>query len=271
MKIENTTVARDFKLMVVAISVFLTGFHIFEIIYFPYQRIVSDKVILSVMLVLLVYLWIQEIRDRQALEKGYNKLINVQDKLRKTNLKTIRSLALAEEAKNTYARGHSTRVASYSYTIAKKLGFSREELTTLENASILHDIGKMGIADVILEKKGKLNKEEWVIVKKHPELALEILSPLEFLTDEKEIIKHHHERYDGSGYPDGIRGNAIPIGARILAVTDAFDAMRSHRPYRAPLSDEAVIAELEKNSGSQFDSKIVSVLLEIIEECKGVL
>lgn len=259
-------VTNNFKLAVVVVLFFITIFHIFETLYLSHMKIISDKILLAVALMLVCYLWIQEIRDRHYLAKNYEKLIVIQDRLKETNLETIRSLALAEEAKDPYAKGHSERVAKYSCLIGKKLGFSKAELRILENAAILHDIGKMGIADSILHKKGKLNTEEWNIIKKHPNLGLEILSPLEFLSLEKDIIKYHHERYDGTGYPDGIRGNEIPIGSRILAASDAFDAMNSHRPYRDSLPKKTIMSELNANRGTQFDPKIVGILLEIIRQ-----
>lgn len=255
----------NFKLAVVVLLFFVTVFHIFEAALFPYQRIISDGVLLAVALLLVTYLWIQEVKDRHLLQHNYESLVTIQNRLKETNLEAIRSLALAEEAKDPYAKGHSERVAKYSCLIGRKLGFSRVELRILENAAILHDIGKMGIADSILHKKGKLNDDEWKIVKKHPDLGLDILSPLEFLSEEKDIIKYHHERYDGKGYPAGIKGEQIPVGSRILAITDAFDAMNSYRPYRNPLSKKTIISELKANSGAQFDPKIVDILLEVIE------
>ncbi len=263
--------SRHFKWAIAAVLFTIIIYRFFEIMYLYFHKTISDRMLLGVSVVLLCYLWVQEIIDKQALEKGYEKLITVQNKLRETNLETIRSLALAEEAKDPYTRGHSARVAEYACMIAKKLGFSKAELGALENAAILHDIGKMGIADSILHKKGKLNIDEWEIVKKHPSLGLDILSPLEFLSEEKEIIRHHHERYDGKGYPAGLKGEKIPLGSRILGVADSFDAMRSHRPYRDPLPEETVLAELKNNAGTQFDPKIVEIILEIEAERKGII
>ena len=261
----------SFKFTVAVLLFFITIFHIFQITCFPYQKIIPDQILLGVALILLCYIWIQDVRDKQGFQKSYNNLMDVQSGLRNSNLETIRSLALAEEAKDPYTKGHSTRVAEYSCLIARRLGFSEAESQVLENASVLHDIGKVGISDGILHKRGKLNENEWSIIRKHPTLALVILSPLEFLSDEKKIIKHHHEWYDGKGYPDGLRGDEIPVGSRILAVADAFDAMRSNRPYRDALSKQAVISELKTNAGTQFDPRIVKILLDIISERKDIL
>ena len=136
----------------------------------------------------------------------------------------------------------------------------------IERAGILHDIGKLGITDDILKKPGKLNDEEWEIMKRHSQKSVEILKPLEFLFREKEIILHHHERYDGRGYPDGIKGEQIPLGARIMAVADTFDAMNSERPYRKSLPKDAIISELKRVSGSQLDSSVVTTFLNLLEK-----
>ena len=263
--------SRRFKWAMVIVFFTIIMYRLFEVIYLYYHKTISDRMILGVVVILLCYLWVQEIVDKQSLEKSYERLVAMQNKLKETNLETIRSLALAEEAKDPYTRGHSARVAEYACMVAKKLGFSKAELRALENAAILHDIGKMGIADSILHKKGKLSIDEWEIIKKHPRLGLDILSPLEFLSEEKGIIRHHHERYDGKGYPAGLKAEKIPLGSRILAAADSFDAMRSHRPYRGPLPEETVLSELKSNAGTQFDPKVIEILLEIEAERKGIL
>ncbi len=141
---------------------------------------------------------------------------------------------------------------------------SAQEIRHIRYAGYLHDIGKIGISDAILNKDGRLTDEEWQIIRKHPGMALEILNPLKFLPEEKVIIKHHHERYDGKGYPDGLSGEDIPLGARIMSVADSFDAMNSKRPYRNALSKEKIISELKFSRGTQLDSSIVNVFLEML-------
>lgn len=270
-KIRKVGASWNFKLSVVMLLICITGFHIFEIHIYPESKIISDQVLLGVALALLGYLWLQEVKDRQAFQAKCRELLQAQKELEDANVKAIRSLALAEEAKDPYTRGHSLRVAKYSRMIGDKLGFSEEDLRVLENASILHDIGKLGIDDSVLHKKGKLSDDEWKLLRRHPDVALEILAPLEFLHKEKEIIKHHHERYDGRGYPYGVKGNEIPLGSRIIAVTDTFDAMRSSRSYRDSLSNDIIISELKTNSGSQFDPKMVNLWFEILNQNKDLL
>jgi len=239
---------------------------------FPKVDIVSttvfgrNEILLGLVLVLVGYLWIQELKDRHRLQKINVALVGTQTQLQHAEIATISTLVLTEEAKDPYVRGHSKRVTRCALEIAQELRFSEEERRTIERAGILHDIGKVGISDLILHKPDKLNEEEWVAIKKHPQRAAEIIEPLKFLAKEKEIICHHHERFDGKGYPDGLKGEEIPLGARILAVADTFDAMNSERPYRKPLAEDAIISELKDASGSQLDPLIVNAFLGLLKK-----
>jgi len=185
--------------------------------------------------------------------------------LKESEIDTIMSLVLSQEAKDRYTHGHSGRVTRYSVEIAKELGLPQEEIEVINKAGKLHDIGKIGIRDEILFYKGRLNKEQYDIIKTHPIKGVDIVEPLKFLKKEKKIIRHHHEHYDGGGYPDGLKAEKIPLGARIMAVADAFDAMKSTRPYKKPFSKEEIISEFKNNSGTQFDPKIVDIFLKIID------
>ena len=189
-----------------------------------------------------------------------------QKQLEQEEIDTITALILTEEAKDPYVHGHSKAVARHSVAIAGEMNLSKERIEVLKRAAILHDIGKVSIADSILNKQGKLNDQEWNIIKKHSLAAIEILKPLKFLSKEKEIILHHHERIDGKGYPNGIKEEAIPLEARIIAVADTFDAMISERAYRKALPHDIVIAELKKVSGSQLDSHVVNIFLNLLEK-----
>jgi len=186
--------------------------------------------------------------------------------LQKSLLNIVAALVNAIEAKDKYTRGHSQRVTEYSLRIAKVLGLSKEEMKIIKSCGLIHDIGKIGINDNILHKSSKLNPEEYKIVKRHSVMGEEIIRPVEFLKKGLPVIRHHHERYDGKGYPDGLKGKAIPLLARILAVADSFDAMTSHRPYRKPLSLEESIMKLKEGSGTQFDPEIVKVFLSILKK-----
>ncbi len=176
---------------------------------------------------------------------------------------TLKVLANALDAKDSYTHGHSQRVAEYSLAIAGELGLSPKEKDDLEFAALLHDIGKIGIRDNILCKPGKLTDEEFKIIQMHPVMSAEILAPVDFLTDKIPIVKHHHERFDGRGYPSKLKGEEIPLGARIICVADTFDAMTSNRSYRKGLPAEVALEELKRCSNAQFDPIIVEMFLRV--------
>ncbi|MFC1754868.1 HD-GYP domain-containing protein, partial [Thermoproteota archaeon] len=178
---------------------------------------------------------------------------------------TIAALVLAEEAKDPYVRGHSKMVARYSSAIAKEMGFSNTRQRIMERASILHDLGKLGIKDSILNKPMKLDEEESMLMRNHPQRGVEMLKPLRFLAREQKIILHHHERYDGEGYPDCLKGDDIPMESRIIAVADTFDAMNSERPYRKTLPQDTIVRELEKVAGTQLDPAVVTIFLRLLK------
>lgn len=165
---------------------------------------------------------------------------------------TIKALAAAIDAKDPYTRGHSKRVMEYALLGGISLSFSREELEVLEYAGILHDIGKIGVTDTILRKPGRLTPEEWDIMRQHSVIGAKIIKDVPFLQQVRKLILHHHERYDGSGYPDGLKGEDIPIGARLLGVADAFDTMTTDRSYRAALGTHYALSELRRYSSTQF-------------------
>lgn len=165
-----------------------------------------------------------------------------------------------------YTGKHCKKVSELAAGLAEKLGFSASLLDIIKSAGQLHDIGKIRIPKEILSKKGKYNKEEYDIMKQHSSIGCEILSPMECFKKEIPIIRHHHEGWDGKGYPDGISGNTIPLGARILAVCDSYEAMTNPRPYKDTLSHEQAIEELIKNKGTQFDPEVVDAFVEMLKE-----
>lgn len=178
---------------------------------------------------------------------------------------TVRALVLAMEAKDPYTKGHSERVTQYAVKIAKELSLSNPEVEILTYASKVHDVGKIGISDVILNKPGKLTDAERALVELHPLTGAEMLMPLKFLEPGIPYVRHHHERFDGRGYPDGLKKNEIPLPARILSCVDSFDAMTSDRPYRyRKLTPEEAIGELRLNAGKQFDPTIVNIFIKIL-------
>ncbi|MBU4477845.1 MAG: response regulator [Candidatus Omnitrophica bacterium] len=188
-------------------------------------------------------------------------------KLKRNFYQTILSLATALETRDRYTHGHSERVDLYSKIVAEdlrdKLSWEIDEvfLEALHIESRLHDIGKIAVPDVILNKPDRLTEDEFALIKIHPVRSAHILAPLEDLKDSREVIRHHHERVDGKGYPSGLKKDDIPLRARILAVADAFDAMTSDRPYRKSMPIEQAIAELEKNKGIQFDEDVVDAFV----------
>ncbi len=181
----------------------------------------------------------------------------------------VTSLSSALDARDHYTNGHSERAIDYAREIAREINMPQPDREELVYLCLLHDIGKIGIPDHILNKPGKLTPEEFEIMKRHAEIGERIISPLEALKRLKPLIRHHQEFYDGTGYPDGLTGAAIPLACRILAVVDTFDAMTTDRPYRKALSMETAIAELQRCSGSQFDPGIVEIFIRIIDREKA--
>lgn len=181
-------------------------------------------------------------------------------------LSMVRSLVSALEAKDKYTRDHSSRVTEYSLRISRSMGLDERELNDLEMAAILHDVGKIAIPEKILNKKTPLTEEEFATIRKHPVIGENILKPVVELQQIARIVRSHHERYDGSGYPDSLKGQAIPIGSRIMSVADAFDAITSSRPYRDTESHHHAIKEIIRCSGQQFDPEIVEHFIEVLKK-----
>ncbi|NPB09016.1 MAG: response regulator [Thermodesulfobacteria bacterium] len=182
----------------------------------------------------------------------------------------LRALVKTLEAKDPYTKEHSERVTQIALLIGKEMGLSNDELESLKVAGHLHDIGKVGIKDYILLKPGRLTPEEYEIIKKHPLIGAEIVGYIGLLRQEVEIIKHHHERWDGRGYPDGLAGEDIPLLARVLAVADTYDAMTSVRPYRPPLPREAAVEEILRHAGTQFDPEVAEAFVRVWQEDKSL-
>jgi putative nucleotidyltransferase with HDIG domain len=197
----------------------------------------------------------------RLVEERTTKLQQAYRILKKAHLDSVKVLVEAIDAKDPYTRGHSDRVTRMSLKIAFQFGFAEDRLESLEYGALLHDIGKIGIKDEVLQKPGALNSEEYQYIQEHPLIGVKIIEGLDFFKDKIPMIRHHHEHYDGSGYPDGLLGAAIPLEARIIAVPDAFDAMTSARPHRGMMSLQDVLMELEKCKGTQFDPKILEIFL----------
>jgi putative nucleotidyltransferase with HDIG domain len=187
-------------------------------------------------------------------------------KMRKMYLETIRALAAAIDAKDPYTKGHSERVAQMAVALARELNLPEREIDDLKYAALLHDIGKIGIDESILGKDDDLTEEEFKKIKEHTIIGAKIIEPVEFLKKSYKAIYHHHERYNGEGYPDGLKGKDIPIFSRIIAVADAYDAMNSDRPYRKKLNRNKILRELQDQSGKQFDPEVVKAFISIFNK-----
>jgi len=181
-------------------------------------------------------------------------------------LNVLQVMAKILEAKDPYVKFHSENVARYARQIAKRLNFSDEQIELIQIAGILHDFGKIGVKEGILNKSGHLTDKEFKAVKSHPLIASTILEPITELATIIDDIKHHHEYWNGLGYPNGLKGEEIPLGARVLMIADAFDAMTSQRSYHDPMTLEEAIEEMRRCSGSQFDPHLVDVFLEMLED-----
>ena len=178
---------------------------------------------------------------------------------------SLLGLANALEAKDSYTRGHSERVAALSRRVASALGLAPSLVDVVGQAGLLHDIGKIGVPEAILRKPGLLSPEEWHVMRAHPTIGAQIVAPFEFFEGAARAIRHHHERWDGSGYPDGLAREAIPLEARIIAVVDVFDALTSARSYRPALDRDAACAMLRQEAGHTLDETVVAALLGVVE------
>jgi putative nucleotidyltransferase with HDIG domain len=175
---------------------------------------------------------------------------------------SLLGLANALEAKDAYTRGHSERVGATSAALARALGLGPAEVDTVAQAGFLHDIGKIGVPEAVLGKPGALTEEDWALMRRHPLIGAQIVAPFDFLASAAPIIRHHHERCDGSGYPDGLRGEAIPLGACIVAVADVYDALTSDRPYRAALGPEQALEHLGAEAARTLDARVVAAFVQ---------
>ncbi len=191
--------------------------------------------------------------------------------IRSTYIESTRALVAAVDAKDPYTHAHSVTVASYAEAIGRQMELPARTIETVRAAALLHDIGKIGVPDAILTKPGPLDEAEFTLVMRHPEKALEILGHVSFLREERPLILHHHEHFDGTGYPAGLAGERIPLGARILAVADALETMLSARSYKGPYSMKQVRNELIAGAGSQFDPDVVDATLRWLDETEHTM
>ena len=216
-------------------------------------------------LLLLIESGIKSIKQMNEIKKINSELADTYEKLEKAYLESVQTLRYTVEAKDSYTRGHSDRVSEYSVLLGKHLNLPEDTLNTLRRGGLFHDIGKIGVPDSILQKESRLTDDEYSEIKNHPSIGAHILSTATIFHDIIPIVKHHHEKYDGTGYPGRLQGEDIPYLARIAAVADSFDAMTSRRTYRDSLPMDVVISEFKRCKGTQFDPKLADVFLDILE------
>jgi diguanylate cyclase (GGDEF)-like protein/putative nucleotidyltransferase with HDIG domain len=209
--------------------------------------------------------------DEQSMDDLRGKLADFSRDLKQTYISAVSSLLSAVKVRDGYTLQHSYDVTYYALAIAGEMGLGETDIGVINNAANLHDLGKIGIDERILLKPTALSERETEAIKEHPRMAADILRPLKFLSSEVSIIIHHHERYDGAGYPHGLKGETIPLGSRIIAVADAFSAMTTERPYRKAISSDEAMEELRRNAGSQFDPAVVKAFIDAVHKGKILL
>jgi response regulator RpfG family c-di-GMP phosphodiesterase len=185
--------------------------------------------------------------------------------LQNTYLSTVKALVSIIEAKDPYTKGHTERVADYTIALGRKMGLPKDAIRDLAFGAVLHDIGKLVVYERVLNKPGRLSEDEWASLKEHPSIGASIIENMDFLMGTVDLVRHHHEAYDGTGYPDGLAGEQIPLGARIISVADSYDAMTTDRSYRKALSSTVALDSLKAKAGSQYDSEVVKYFVELIE------
>src|SRR6266478_7977641 len=212
-------------------------------------------------------------RARDKLRAAYQQSLTYAVDLKKTHrklqssiLQSLLGLANALEAKDEYTRGHSDRVATLARRLALAAGLGAREVVTIAQSGLLHDLGKIAVPERILRKAGPLTDDEWQVMRRHPLTGAQIVAPLEFFADGALIVRHHHERHDGSGYPDGLSGEAIPLGARVVAVADVYDALTSDRPYRRGLTHAAALERLAAEAGRTLDSRLTRLFPDMLAD-----
>ena len=199
------------------------------------------------------------LQERENLQKAHKRILDAYEA-------TIEGWSRAMDLRDKETEGHSRRVAELSMKLARAMGMSQEDIVHLRHGALLHDMGKIGIPDAILHKPDPLTEEEWIIMQQHPRFAYEMLYAIEYLRDALEIPYFHHEKWDGTGYPQGLKGEQIPIAARIFAVADVWDALTSNRPYRPAWAREEALRYIREQSGQHFDPQIVDLFFRVMEQ-----
>lgn len=210
------------------------------------------------------------IERRREFVKVEKMIEDLKGAIQKNYSATTDALMLTIDAKDHYTKEHCARVAAYIILLAQRIGLDSHQQQLLKKVALLHDIGKIGVREEVLNKPGRLTKEEWEEIKHHSFIGYQIIQPVEFLGAAREILLYHQERFDGKGYPGGLKGKEIPQGARMMAIVDSYDAMVTDRPYRKALTKSEALTELKKGNGTQFDPELVKIFVEMMKEKEGV-
>jgi len=258
----------SFKIWLVAFIFFLTFLHVFNVLFLPQGSIIPEKGILGVVLGLMVYLWFQEVRDRHRLQLANNDLSGIKKDQKAVEANAVSVLALLQETQNPELHRHAQRILVICQAMADVMDFTWDKLEILRRACILHDFGKLLLPSGLQSKRyAMMTEEEKDVYRMHPRKAVELLTPLRFLIQEKNIILHHHERMDGQGYPSALRGAQIPLESRMIAVANAFDALNRNRLARQEgCSEDFVLEELSRYGGTRLDARLVVKFLEVLRK-----
>ena len=255
----------NWKLFLISPTVFIIVYSILDYYTYEFCSVDANTVVKILSYVILVlFIWAFDIIINNI--KATDDAIKAKEEIKTLSVEVMEALAHTIDAKDEYTRGHSVRVAKYSRMIAQKLGLSSEECENVYYMALLHDIGKIGVSNSIINSPTKLTDEEYAVIKTHPGVGYDILAEIKSRPDLSIGARWHHERYDGKGYPDGKAGDEIPFFARIIAVADSYDAMTSNRSYRKYMPQDVVRSEIEKNIGTQFDPDVAKCMLAIIDE-----
>jgi len=229
------------------------------------MRITVTIVLLMAAGMLFLFIGLRQIflRSSRVIERQNKEMSSMLERVHRTYDESLQAMSSALDSRDNETQGHSLRVTAYSWLLARQMGIKGEELEMLYRGALLHDVGKIGIPDAILRKEGPLDEMEWAIMRTHVNMGLRMLAHIEFLGPALDVVRCHHERWDGLGYPERLRGEEIPMSARIFAVCDTYDAITSDRPYRAAKTHETAIAELRRFAGSQFCPAVVEAFLQL--------
>lgn len=267
-KMSHIQVKVDWKLFNIPPAVFILLYTFYVNVQQFAVDVMDEDLVLAIYLfstvIVFLFIWAFYVIIKNII--ATNEAIKAKDEVKTLSVEVMEALAHTIDAKDEYTRGHSVRVAKYSRMLAERLELSSEDCENVYYMALLHDIGKIGVPNAIINSKSKLTDEEYAMIKTHPGVGYDILAEIKSRPDLSIGARWHHERYDGRGYPDGKKGEDIPFFARIIAVADAYDAMTSNRSYRAYMQQDEVRSEIEKNKSTQFDPDVADCMLAIIDE-----